>query len=318
MRRLQRARSATRELPNRERRARGAHIRRPRRQSPAVRCAVALVLTIAAFCVFGSAPAPAATSGGVNNFACRPSTAHPRPVVLLHGLGATWYEDLNFLQLDLAARGYCTFALTYGAYDGFPLVGGLKPIAASAAEIKTYVLSVLSATGASKVDLVGHSEGGFQTLYVTKTQGIASRIGRVVAIAPPTHGTSFAGLYNLAPLFGIESEVHAALEAVGCGACSDLTNGGAAVATLNQGPIAQPGVAYTVITSRYDELVTPTSTSFINEAGVTNQYVQTFCPFDPVGHIGEAYDTNVWHLVRNALDPATATPIRFCSFGAPG
>src|SRR5262245_57349392 len=211
---------------------------RPQRaRTTIIRCASAAVLAIAASLVLCAPPAHAAPSGGVNDFSCRPTTAHPHPVVLLHGLGATWYEDVNFLQLDLASKGYCTFALTYGAYDGFPLVGGLRPVSVSAVQIRTYVQSVLAATGAPKVHPGGHSEGGFQTLYVTKTQGIADRIGRVVAIAPPTHGTSFAGLYDLAPLLGVEAEVHAALTAVGCAACSDLTNGGAAVATLNAGPI---------------------------------------------------------------------------------
>ena len=51
---------------------------------------------------------------------------------------------------------------------------------------------------------------------------------------------------------------------------------------------------------------------------MTNEYVQDSCPFDPVGHIGEAYDTNVWHLVENALDLANATPINPCSAGSPG
>jgi triacylglycerol esterase/lipase EstA (alpha/beta hydrolase family) len=317
MERLSRARTATAPPTTHDPRRPASHPGRGRRRAIG-RCAVAAALAIAALCVSAPTNASAATPGRVNDFACRPTATHPNPVVLLHGLGATWYEDINFLQLDLAAKGCCTFALTYGAYDGFPLVGGLKPVATSAAQIKAYVQSVLSATGAAKVDLVGHSEGGFQTLYVTKTQGIANRIGRVVAIAPPTHGTTFAGLYNLAPLLGIESEVHAALSAVGCGACSDLTNGGAAVAKLTTGPIAQPGVKYTIITSRYDELVTPTSTSFVNEPGVTNQYVQSSCPFDPVGHIGEAYDLNVWHLVSNALDPAHATPIWLCAVGSPG
>ena len=39
-----------------------------------------------------------------------------------------------------------------------------------------------------------------------------------------------------------------------------------------------------MITSRADELVTPTGTSFVREPGVVNQYVQDFCPLDPVGH----------------------------------
>lgn len=261
--------------------------------------------------------AQAATSGGVNDPSCTPSAAHPDPVVLLHGLGATYYEDINVLQSYLAGKGYCTFAETYGDYPGFPFVGGLRPIADSAAEIRQQIQQVLAETGAAKVDIVGHSEGGFQSLYVTKTQGIANRIGSVVAIAPPTHGTTFGGLVNAAYAFGIRSQVSAALQAFGCPACDNLITGGAAVQTLNTGPIAQTGVHYTVITSRYDELVTPTDTAFVHEPGVVNEYVQDTCPFDPVGHIGEAYDTNVWNLVANALDPANAKPF-FCSAGSPG
>jgi triacylglycerol esterase/lipase EstA (alpha/beta hydrolase family) len=282
--------------------------------------AIAVALTLAAASLTLSAgPASAATGAGNNDASCRPSAAHPDPVVVLHGLGATYYEDLNFLQADLAARGYCTFSLTYGAPYGQTFVGGLEPIATSAAQIRTFITQVLAETGASKVDLVGHSEGAFQSLYVTKTQGIADKIGKVVAIAPPTHGTTFAGLMNVAYLLGATSRalVGQLLTTLGCPACNDLTTGGSAVATLNNGPIAQPGVNYTIITSRSDELVTPTSTAFVHEPGVHNEYVQDSCPFDPVGHLGEAYDTNVWHLSENALDPAHATPITLCSFGAP-
>jgi hypothetical protein len=238
--------------------------------------------------------------------------------VLLHGLGATYYEDLNFLQDQLASDGYCTFSQTYGGPPGFPYVGGLEPVATSARQIAAFIEQVKAATHAAKVDIVGHSEGGFQSLYVTKTQGIAGDIGSVVAIAPPTHGTTFGGLVNLAYDFGVRSEVGAALDGFGCPACNDLITGGSAVETLDSGPIAQPGVNYTIITSRYDELVTPVSTAFVNEPGVRNEYVQDSCPFDPVGHIGEAYDLNVWHLVEDALDAATATPIGFCFAGSPG
>jgi triacylglycerol esterase/lipase EstA (alpha/beta hydrolase family) len=261
---------------------------------------------------------PAAhAAGGVNDASCVPTAAHPDPVVILHGLGATYYEDLNVLQQQLANQGYCTFAATYGAYPGFPWVGGLQPIADSAAQIKGQILQVLAETGAAKVDIVGHSEGGFQSLYVTKTQGISDRIGTVVAIAPPTHGTTFGGLVNLAYLFGVRSLVSQALQTFGCPACDNLIVGGSAVQTLNNGPIAQPGVHYTVITSRYDELVTPTDTAFVNEPGVTNEYLQDFCPFDPVGHLNEAYDANVWNLVTNALDPAHASSFT-CLAGSPG
>jgi len=283
------------------------------------RLAALAAATLTAAGVSVALASTAAAAGGNNDFGCRPSAAHPDAVVLLHGLGATYYEDINFLQSHLAGEGYCTFSLTYGSEYGFPYVGGLQPIATSAQQIAAFVEQVHAATGA-KVDIVGHSEGGFQALYVTKTQGISADIARVVAIAPPAHGTTFAGLYNLAYLFGQaeRNAVGAALDSFGCPACNDLGEGGSAVSTLDNGPIAQPGVAYTIITSRYDELVTPTPTAFVNEPGVHNVYVQDSCPLDPVGHIGEAYDLNVWHLVDNGLDPAHATPIRVCTFGSPG
>ena len=279
----------------------------------AVRVLLAAMLAAGACLTAGAGSAAAVPAG------CTPSAAHPDPVVLLHGLGATYYEDINVLQGWLTARGYCTFARTYGAYDGFPLVGGLREIPASAAEIAAFITSVQEQTGAAKVDVVGHSEGGFQSLFVTKTQGVAARIGKVVAIAPPTHGTTFAGLYDLAYVFGQQErdQVDKALKTVGCPACSQLGTGGSAVATLTDGPIAQPGVHYTVITSRSDELVTPTDTSFVREPGVVNQYVQDFCPLDPVGHIGEAYDTNVWNMVANGLESAPDRHF-LCGAGSPG
>ncbi|OZM70346.1 lipase [Amycolatopsis antarctica] len=282
------------------------------------RGAIALVVALAALAVPGTASAQPG-GGGNNDADCRPSAQHPNPVVFLHGLGATYYEDLNFLQAHVARKGYCTFSATYGAYPGFPFVGGLRPIADSAAEIAAFIEQVREQTGAAKVDIVGHSEGGFQSLYVTKTQGIADRIDKVVAIAPPTHGTTFAGLYNLAYLFGEKSRelIDEVLTRFGCPACSEIGIGGSAVQTLGDGPVAQPGVTYNIITSRNDQLVTPQETSFVREPGVTNQFVQDTCPLDPVGHIGEAYDLNVWHLVTNALDPANAEDF-LCTVGFPG
>jgi triacylglycerol esterase/lipase EstA (alpha/beta hydrolase family) len=268
--------------------------------------------------VVASPHAKAAAQAGVNDAGCRPSVAHPSPVVILHGLGANANEDLNVLQGQLAQQGYCTFALTYGADPRFSYVGGVQPIAKSAPEIAAFINRVATETGAPTADVVGHSEGAFQALYVTKTQGIAARIGRVVAIAPPSHGTTFGGMTTLATLFGSTSRqfTRTFLDAFGCYACDDLIVGGAAVQTLDNGPIAQPGVTYTIIASKQDEMVTPTDTAFVRESGVTNEYVQDICPLDPVGHLGEAYDTSVWQMVENALDPGHAKPIA-CSFGFP-
>ncbi|OAA63799.1 Lipase, class 2 [Cordyceps fumosorosea ARSEF 2679] len=267
---------------------------------------------------------PAAPRGVLpvhNDFSCKPSAAHPNPVVLLHGLGATYYENINFLEYFLQQLGFCTFSLTYGALDGFPFVGGLKPIDESSQQIADFIKQVASKTGASKLDLVGHSEGAFQSLYTPKFRdGIAPLLEHVVAIAPPTNGTTFAGLWNIAPLLGANSrqDIGAILEKYGCPPCDELSVGGPGVLKLNDGtPIRQPGTKLTIITSKYDQLVTPPETAFVHEDGVNNIFVQDYCPLDPVGHVNEGYDTNVWNLVLNSLSDQVGRKF-LCLAGSPG
>ncbi|CEJ82449.1 hypothetical protein VHEMI02512 [[Torrubiella] hemipterigena] len=264
-----------------------------------------------------ASPLAARTVPKHNDYSCK-SSVHPNPVVLLHGLGATYYEDINFLEDYLQRNQFCTFTLTYGDYPNFPFVGGLKSVDESSQQIADFVRDVKNKTGAAKIDLVGHSEGAFQSIYTPKVKGIADIVERVVALAPPTHGTTFANLRKLADILSLNPLVNTVLETFGCQACVDLSTGGDAIKKLNDGkPIAQPGNKVTVITSKYDELVTPTTTSFIDEAGVNNIYVQDYCPYDPVGHIGEAYDTNVWNLILNALEDKTGRKF-LCLAGSPG
>ncbi|HJQ46326.1 MAG TPA: lipase, partial [Amycolatopsis sp.] len=82
------------------------------------------------------------------------------------------------------------------------------------------------------------------------------------------------------------------------------------------GPIAQDGVSYTILATRFDALVTPHETSFVREPGVRNAFVQDVCPADPVGHVGMAFDTGVAGMVANALDPAHPSPV-LCTPGLP-
>lgn len=260
--------------------------------------------------------APTARSSGVNDWGCRPSAAHPNPVVLLHGLGAPSAGHWIFMAPYLAGKGYCVFYFTYGKVSPLIPLGGFRPIDSSAREIARFIDDVRSATHAAEVDVVGHSEGGFQSLYIPKVLDYGANIRRVVALAPPTHGTTFASLVEAANLLGVRSTVDFVLRTFGCDACSDLIVGGPAVQRLTSGPIAVPGVDYTVIASRTDVLVTPTETSFVREPGVRNMYVQDVCPFDPVGHIGMAFDPGVATMISNALDPSSAVPVT-CSVGLP-
>lgn len=260
--------------------------------------------------------ATAAPSSGFDDWNCRPSSAHPDPVVVLHGLGGNGPGHFSFLGPYLAGAGYCVFSLTYGQASPSIPVGGTVSITESAPEIHAFIDRVRATTGAAKVDLLGHSEGAFQALYGPKVLGYVGKVGRVVAMAPPTHGTTFGGLVSVGDFLGLRPLVDLVLNTFGCQFCSEAIVGGSAVARLTAGPIAQPGIDYTILATRFDVLVTPTETSFVREPGVHNAYVQDTCPADPVGHVGMAFDTGIAQMITNALDPANARPV-VCGFGPP-
>ncbi len=69
-----------------------------------------------------------APSGQVNDWSCKPTAAHPEPVVLAHGLGANGDDNWFFHGPQIAGAGYCVFSTTYGAGILGPLVGGIGPM----------------------------------------------------------------------------------------------------------------------------------------------------------------------------------------------
>ena len=288
----------------------------------------ALCLAAAAFLSFGlllAPSAPAAAAGtidaakalaapgvpGANDWSCRPGTAHPRPVVLVHGTFANgsvnWLTDAPVL----AARGYCVFALTYGEVSGVPLLRAVAPVADSAAQLATFVSGVLAATGAGQADIVGHSQGGMMPRYYLKFLGGAAKVHTLVGLAPSNHGTTLDGLATLAASYQGAIDLLNA----GCPACVDQVVGSDLLTRLNAGGDTVAGVSYTVIATKYDEVVTPYGTQFLSVSGVRNVTLQNLCAVDISEHAAMAFDPVVLHEVENALDPAHATTTTCASHG---
>ncbi|KAI1075678.1 alpha/beta-hydrolase [Whalleya microplaca] len=237
-----------------------------------------------------------------NDFACK---SKRNPVVLLHGLSANREVDLNMLQWELNRRGYCAFSQTYGAHGAVSWIGGLRSMADSAKDIAAFIREVKDKTGARKVDLVGHSEGGVQALYVPMAQaGISGIVEHVVALGPAVHGARYFGFTDLWYIGGEATRKIAKLvvDTLGCPACEDMATDGAIYKAFKSAKkIVQDGNKATVIMSRSDTLVAP-DVSKIEEKGVNNVYVQDICPDDKVGHAGLMWDKSVWRLIFNALE----------------
>ncbi|MFB7647668.1 lipase [Streptomyces sp. CB01201] len=252
-----------------------------------------------------AAHAQSAPSSGWNNYACKPSAAHPRPVVLVHGTFGNGTDNWLALAPYLVDRGYCVFSLDYGQLPGVPLFDGLGPIDKSAAQLATFVDKVLAATGTPKVDLVGHSQGGMMPRWYLKFLGGAPKVNALVGIAPDNHGTTLDGLTQLLPYFpGAQDLLTLATPGL-----ADQIAGSPFVTKLNQGGDTVPGVHYTVIATKYDEVVTPYRTQFLDGPDVHNVLIQDKCALDLSEHVAIGLTDRVtYHEVTNALDPAHATP----------
>jgi triacylglycerol lipase len=244
---------------------------------------------------------------GANNWSCRPSQAHPNPVVLLHGYLGNRYGNWQYMAPKLALAGYCVFAPTYGMRpDAAPplnLLGGIGPAVDNAAEIGRFVDRVREATGAAKVDLVGHSEGSLVPQYYLKHLGGAGKVDKYVALTPLWYGTAFFGaseINRLAIQHGLDPTLGRFVDEL-CGPCRSFLTGADFLDGLDE-PV--PGVAYTTIMTRYDEFVHPWTSGYMD--GATNIVLQDVCAVDLSEHIAVAYDPVVFRLIRNALDPGNA------------
>jgi triacylglycerol esterase/lipase EstA (alpha/beta hydrolase family) len=244
---------------------------------------------------------PSASPPGANNWSCKPSAAHPRPVILVHGTFENMSGSWQALSPLLYDNGYCVFALNYGSYEGSGQFGiyATADIAQSAEQLASFVTQVLAATGARKVDLVGHSQGGMMPRYYLRFLGGAKTVHTLVGLSPSNHGTTLDGIFTLANLLGVGSAF-----GFHCPACEQQEAGSAFLAKLNTGGDTVSGVHYTVIQSANDEVVTPYTSAFLSGSKVTNILLQDQCPLDQGEHLSMPYDHIADADVLNALDPA--------------
>ncbi|MEU6701214.1 alpha/beta fold hydrolase [Pseudonocardia sp. NPDC046786] len=252
---------------------------------------------------------------GSNDWTCTPTAEHPNPVVLVHGLSANQANNWAYVAPQLAARGYCVFSLTYGRNPLAPppltQVGGLTPMEDSARELAGFVDRVLDATGAEQVDIVGHSEGSLMPNHWVKFLGGAEVVDRYVGLTPLWDGTNTAGLAFLnrtGQQLGLGPAIGLVLDPL-CASCRQFLRGSDFLTELNSGGGPRvDGVTYTMILTRYDELVVPYTSGLMD--GATNIVLQEGCPANLAEHVAVAFDPVTLQHITDTLDPANALPVR--------
>jgi triacylglycerol lipase len=111
------------------------------------------------------------------------------PIVLVHGLSGTdryanvidyWYG----IEWDLESHGANVYVANLSGFQG-----DLGPNGRGE-QLLAYVQQVLAATGAQKVNLIGHSQGGLDARYVAAVA--PQLVASVTTIGTPHRGSEFA------------------------------------------------------------------------------------------------------------------------------
>ena len=261
--------------------------------------------------IVAAATQPGSPPPGANNWSCKPSTAHPRAVVLVHGLFANMTDNWQTMSPLLANNGYCVFALSYGNDPSAPFprdqFGGLTPMEQSAAQLSAFVNKVLAATHTKKVDIVGHSEGATMPDYYLEYLGGAAKVARYVGVSGVKHGTTLHGIGTFATAFQSLFPGAPDPTAGSCQSCSEFLVGSDYIQAIEARAPAV-GVVYTNISTRYDELVSPYTSSFLTGRRVTNITLQDHCALDFSDHLSIISSPITGQYILNALDPEHARP----------
>lgn len=209
------------------------------------------------------------------------------PVIIVAGTFSPSFAN-EPLAARLRADGYRTYI--------FQLPNlGTGDIDASAAALNAFADSVRAQTGAAKVDLIGHSQGGLVGRQYIKSHGGANEVDSMISLGSPHYGTYLA---NLASFFGTS--------ALGLVSINQMSIGSSFLASLNAGDDTIGNVHYTNLYSDYDELVRPVANATMQD-GATNVRVQSQCWARVVGHLGLIVDGTVYSGVQDALEKRSIT-----------
>lgn len=235
-----------------------------------------------------------------NNWLDKPTEKRPYPVILIHGTGATtgyW----NSMATDLREDGYAVFAVGYGTR-------ATGPLQESAKQVGAFVHAVLHVTGASKVILIGHSQGGLVARYWMRFHGGAEYVHHMVSLAAPNHGTSIGGIASPLIKSKLASNLMDSFVEYWFGPAGfQMVVGSPIVQALEEGGDTDEGVGYTCIATRSDSVIQPPETCFLVGENVRNVWVQDLEPNAVVLHEDMPEDKRVRRLVVAALKKASET-----------
>ena len=255
---------------------------------------------------------PGLTPLGANDFNCKPAEG-TQPVILIPGTSNDAFGAWSYMSPRLKQAGYCVFTFNFNPSisknaKGETIINDSKAfsgdIKQSAAFMAGFVDRVLAATGATKVDLVGHSQGGgaLPRAYI-KWFGGDQKVDQLIGLTPNNHGTTLGGMLNLVnwlrqEIPTLDGKVFLSTNQTGL---MQQLVGSKFFNQLNDGIEVYPNIDYTVITTKLDTVVTPYTSEFLEGSNVNNVVIQDVCPADAHRHQNMTYSDVALQLVLQEL-----------------
>jgi triacylglycerol lipase len=195
-------------------------------------------------------------------------TPTSNPVLFVHGYtgdGSNWNTMAGRFQND----GWPSSHLDQWTYDWH------QSNATTAQQLSAEVDRLLSATGATKVDIVSHSMGGLSSRYFLKNLGGGDKVDAWVSLGGPNHGTDSAN-----SCFDTS--------------CTEMRIGSSFLASLNSGDETPGAPRYATWWSPCDTVINPDSSVALSGAANT----KTAC----LSHTGLLSDATVYAQVRDMIN----------------
>lgn len=238
----------------------------------------------------GGPPLSVAPAALARSLSCTPPVGarRHRPVLLVHGTGLTPAQSWSWNYGAVLPRlGYptCTVALPQAALGDIQV----------ASEYVVHAVDAVSARWSSRVDVVGHSQGGLEPRWALRWwPGLRTKVDHYVGLASPNHG------------------IYAADACAASGNCWpavwQMRQGAAFLRALNSDGESPGPTSYTDVYSQTDDLVRPAlvdpTAALAPAANVSNIAVQQVCPGRYVNHAGMLADAVVWAVVMDTLNHA--------------
>ncbi|MCC3317136.1 esterase/lipase family protein [Nocardia africana] len=269
---------------------------------------------------------PDAAPPGANRWDCVPGADHPKPIVLVHGTWLNAYDSFAYMAPKLARAGFCVFAFNYGR-SGLLDGGGLGavlpgryavgPIEDSARQLAAFIDRVRATTHSDRVDIVAHSQGAPVADQYLKFDGGAEKVGQLVSFGGTHHGTTLLGMATLGRIItNLGIDILGFYRPLIGPANIQQAVGSPFLNQLNAAGDTVPGVAYTVVASRYDEVMNPVELALLRagaDAAVDDITLQDGCDQDLSDHLTMMYSPRALSIALHALDPQRY-PTLSCGF----